>query len=217
MRHVMVYDAEGFAGECNFRRGKTGLRIAGQLFKTSLTGCGVLYGQPHGPSISAPTEGSYWNFPSYGSWKGSRSISPCTDRVASREPQTMVHSTDREAIRDPFEYIFPHSQFTNLFSRGSSRTVFDSVALPNDRLGDGFLKARRHVVNTQGKFEYPIVCHFIELVINGCLHGSSTMAPRRKNTTPPSSPTASHFEGDHTQESSSSEAQINVTPEDHPP
>uniref|UniRef100_M1DBP5 Integrase core domain containing protein n=1 Tax=Solanum tuberosum TaxID=4113 RepID=M1DBP5_SOLTU len=46
---------------------------------------------------------------------------------------------------------------------------------------------------------------------------TGTMYPRRKNTAPQSSPTASQSGGDHTQKSSSSEVQINIAPEDHPP
>ncbi|KAH0768738.1 hypothetical protein KY290_012719 [Solanum tuberosum] len=61
------------------------------------------------------------------------------------------------------------------------------MALPNDRLGDGILKARHHVVITQGKSEYRIY------------------APRRKNATKHSSPTASQSEGHNASESSSFE------------
>ncbi|KAH0693242.1 hypothetical protein KY285_020339 [Solanum tuberosum] len=43
------------------------------------------------------------------------------------------------------------------------------------------------------------------------------MPPRGKNATPQSAPTASQSEGNDDSESSSSEVQINVTPDDHPP
>uniref|UniRef100_M1DG46 Integrase core domain containing protein n=1 Tax=Solanum tuberosum TaxID=4113 RepID=M1DG46_SOLTU len=84
-------------------------------------------------------------------------------------------------------------------------------------LGEGFLKERRHVVITQGKSEYPIVCHFIVLHSNGLLYFSGTMAPQRKNTTKHSSPTASQSEGHNDFESSSSKVHINTTIEDHSP
>uniref|UniRef100_M1DYF4 Integrase core domain containing protein n=1 Tax=Solanum tuberosum TaxID=4113 RepID=M1DYF4_SOLTU len=57
------------------------------------------------------------------------------------------------------------------------------------------------------------------LTDRGALHGQlhGTMAPRRKNATKPAPPTTSQSKGHNDSESSSSEVQINVTPEDHPP
>uniref|UniRef100_M1DEK6 Integrase core domain containing protein n=1 Tax=Solanum tuberosum TaxID=4113 RepID=M1DEK6_SOLTU len=87
------------------------------------------------------------------------------------------------------------------------------MALPNDRLGDDILKARRHDVITQGKSEYPIVCHFTDLRTNEGLVSQVL----RKNAAPQSASTASQSEDHNASESSSSEVQMNVTPNDHPP
>uniref|UniRef100_M1D9G1 Integrase core domain containing protein n=1 Tax=Solanum tuberosum TaxID=4113 RepID=M1D9G1_SOLTU len=59
----------------------------------------------------------------------------------------------------------------------------------------------------------------INLTNYGALHGQlhGIMAPRRKNATKPAPPTTSQSEGHKDSMSSSSEVQINVTLEDHPP
>ncbi|XP_049345456.1 uncharacterized protein LOC125809973 [Solanum verrucosum] len=49
------------------------------------------------------------------------------------------------------------------------RELLESGSRKGSRLGDDILKARHHVVITQGKSEYPIVCHFTDLRTNGFL------------------------------------------------
>uniref|UniRef100_M1DPH7 Integrase core domain containing protein n=1 Tax=Solanum tuberosum TaxID=4113 RepID=M1DPH7_SOLTU len=82
---------------------------------------------------------------------------------------------------------------------------FDSVALLDDRLGDDILKARRHEDITQGKSEYPLVCHFIDACTELVFCFSGTMGPRRKNANKPGPVTASHSEGHDDSEASGSE------------
>uniref|UniRef100_M1DAA9 Integrase core domain containing protein n=1 Tax=Solanum tuberosum TaxID=4113 RepID=M1DAA9_SOLTU len=90
------------------------------------------------------------------------------------------------------------------------------MALPNDRLGDGILKERRHDEITQGKFEYPIECHFSVVDTNEfCIFQVQCLLEERTQLNLP--PTVSQSEGHDDSDASNFDVQINVTPEDHSP
>uniref|UniRef100_M1DIP1 Integrase core domain containing protein n=1 Tax=Solanum tuberosum TaxID=4113 RepID=M1DIP1_SOLTU len=99
--------------------------------------------------------------------------------------------------------------------RLASRESQVSMLLP--KLGDDILKAWRHDDIAQGKFEYPLVCRFIDECTKLMFCFSGTMGPRRKNANKHAPVTASQLEGHDDSEASGFEVQINVTSEDHSP
>ncbi|KAH0715118.1 hypothetical protein KY284_008023 [Solanum tuberosum] len=73
-------------------------------------------------------------------------------------------------------------------------------------LGDDILKEKSHVVATQVKSEYPLLCHLTDSITNLCLYFSRTVAPRRKSAPPQPSPRHSPTYSENPAKSSASES-----------
>ncbi|KAH0781738.1 hypothetical protein KY290_001336 [Solanum tuberosum] len=101
-------------------------------------------------------EEEHWKVPSVSPRWASRTVVPTMGRETPRGPhltkerlhwvgsrwssRTVVHSTDSEAICDPSQYIVPHIHYTDLCSRGPSRTVVPTTA----HLGSRIMAPRRN-------------------------------------------------------------------------